>query len=306
MTPAGRRKAVAVLRESLALSERRAAQVVRMWRSTIRRPRRDRGDEALSGEIRSVAEVRRRWGYRRIHTVLCRTRVPGSLNRKRVYRLYRAAQLQLGKRRRRRSKTASRPRVPLAQPVRANQLWAMDFVQDSLWNGRKLRTLNVQDVFTRECLAIEVATSLPAVRVVEILERVGRERGLPQEIVVDNGREYDCRVTDAWAYGHGVRLAFIEPGKPYQNGFIESFNGRFRDECLNEEWFLDMEDAKTKIEAFRVDYNEVRPHSSLGGLTPAEFARRAGLLRSPTAHCAPQPVVIPPPGTCQTHLGITL
>ena len=162
------------------------------------------------------------------------------------------------------------PRVIPAQP---NRRWSMDFVSDALESGRRIRCLTVVDDFTRECLAIEIDTSLPGLRVVRVLERIAAERGgLPEAIVLDNGPEIAGRALDAWAYAKGITLAFIRPGKPVENAFVESFNGRFRDECLNEHWFTSLADARQIIESWRCDYNQTRPHSSLGGLTPAEFA----------------------------------
>ena len=148
----------------------------------------------------------------------------------------------------------------------------MDFVSDTLSNGRRFRCLNIIDEFNRECLAIHVAHSIPSVGVIEVLEQLREERGLPDVIVTDNGSEFTSRAFDAWAYSRGVKIDYIQPGKPMQNGFVESFNGTFRDECLNLHWFLTLRDARTTIEAWRVDYNEVRPHSSLDRLTPAEYA----------------------------------
>jgi putative transposase len=153
----------------------------------------------------------------------------------------------------------------------------MDFVSDTLASGRTFRTLNIVDDLTRECLVIEVDTSLPALRVVRVLENVIAERGCPDSIVVDNGPEFAGKVLDAWAYQRGVKLDFIRPGKPVENAFIESFNGKFRDECLNENWFISLDDAKEKIENWRIDYNEVRPHSSLGNATPREYSHQLGL-----------------------------
>jgi putative transposase len=192
------------------------------------------------------------------------------VNHKRVYRLYREEGLAMRGRKRKRFRAEAR--VPLALPTRANQMWTMDFTRDSLASGRKFRTLNLMDGCTREALCIEVDTSLPGLRVVQVLERVGQERGLPETIQVDNGPEFISRVVDQWAYAHGVALHFIDPGKPVQNAFIESFNGKFRDECLSQSWYPSLDDARQIIEAWRMDYNTVRPHSSLGYQTPAEYA----------------------------------
>lgn len=190
-------------------------------------------------------------------------------------------------RRRKHKRFRAEARVPMAVPTQANHMWTMDFTRDSLGNGRKFRTLNLMDGHTREALWIEVDTSLPGQRVVQVLEKVVEERGLPEAIQVDNGPEFISRVVDQWAYGNGVALHFIDPGKPVQNAFIESFNGKFRDECLNQNWYTNLEDARQIIEAWRMDYNTVRPHSSLGYLTPEEYAATAGVRPAPP----PTPVV---------------
>lgn len=192
------------------------------------------------------------------------------VNHKRVYRLYREEGLSVRKRKRKRVSRSERQ--PLQAPTGPNQLWCLDFVQDTLSWGRKFRLLTVVDVYTRESLAIEVDTSLSGVRVARVLERVTQERGAkPVDVVLDNGPELTSRALDQWAYSRDVHLQFIDPGKPQQNGFIESFNGKLRDECLNENWFLSLPHARSLIEDWRVDYNLNRPHSSLGNLTPEEF-----------------------------------
>lgn len=191
------------------------------------------------------------------------------MNLKRVYWVYRVEGLMV---RRRRRKKVSVVRVPMALPERLNELWSMDFLNDALAGGRRYRILSLQDTFSRECLALEVDMSLPAARVIRVLERVALERGLPERIRIDNGPEFVSQALDQWAYARGIRLEFIQPGKPTQNAFIESFNGRFRDECLNSHWFTTLPQAQREIEIFRVDYNEVRPHRSLGKRTPCEFA----------------------------------
>jgi len=164
-------------------------------------------------------------------------------------------------------------RVIPSLPEGRNQRWSMDFVQDSLADGRRIRVLTLVDNYSRECLALEVGTSLPGARVVRVLEQVSRIRGKPKTIVVDNGPEFAGKALDAWAYGKGVGLHFIAPGKPVQNAYIESFNGKFRDECLNEHWFSSIDEAEAVAEAWRQDYNTVRPHSSLGYLTPDQAVR---------------------------------
>jgi putative transposase len=215
------------------------------------------------------AAERPRFGYRRLHTLITREGIVA--NHKRVHRVYREAGMQV--RRRRRKRLSRGERVPLPLASRPGERWSMDFMLDTLADGRSFRTLNIVDDFTRECVAIEVDRSLPGARVVRVLERLRGTHGLPQTIVVDNGPEFIGRTVDAWAYKAGVSLRFIRPGKPIENAYVESFNGKFRDECLNEHWFLNMADAQQVIEAWRVDYNTVRPHSSLGNQTPYRFAQ---------------------------------
>jgi putative transposase len=239
-------------------------------RSTARYESRRSGDQELRERLRQLAGEWRRFGYRRLHVLLGRQ--GEVVNHKRVYRLYREEGLTVRKRRRKRVSRAER--LPLAVPTAANQLWCLDFMQDALWWARKFRLLTVVDVYTRESLAIEVDTSLSGARVARVLDRVITERGAkPDEIVLDNGPELTSKALDQWAYERGVRLHFIEPGRPQQNGYIESFNGHFRDECLNEHWFLSLAHARETIEEWRSEYNQRRPHSALGNLTPLEFAR---------------------------------
>jgi putative transposase len=226
-------------------------------------------DGPLREALKAMAVQRRRFGYRRLMVML--RRQGWTDNHKRVFRVYQAEKLQV--RRRKRRKAGAARGEKLVPPARMNQRWSMDFVQDQLVTGRRVRLLTVVDDFTRECLAIEVDTSLPGERVKRVLNRIKQVRGLPEQIVTDNGPEFTGQVLDAWAYQEGVELKPIEPGKPSQNGYIESFNGKFRDECLNEHWFLDLPDTRITVEDWRRDYNENRPHSSLGDQTPAEFAR---------------------------------
>jgi putative transposase len=218
--------------------------------------------------LQAHAAVRARFGYRRLHILLAREGLV--VNHKRVHRLYRDAGLQV--RRRRRKRLTRGERVPLPTPSRRLERWSMDFTVDTLADGRGFRTLNIVDDFTRECVAIEVDRSLPGLRVARVLDRLHAAHGLPQTIVVDNGPEFAGRTLAAWAYARGVTLRFIRPGKPIENAYVESFNGKFRDECLNEHWFVSLTDAQATIEAWRVDYNTVRPHSSLDGATPEQFA----------------------------------
>jgi putative transposase len=222
----------------------------------------------LEARLRHHAAARPRWDYRRLHTLL--QREGAAVNRKRVYRVYRAAALQV--RRRRRKARLPGDRVVLPALTARGQRWSMDFMRDTLADGRPFRTLNIVDDFTRECLAIEVDRSLPGARVVRVLDRLQARGGVPAIIVVDNGPEFIGRALDAWTYAQGVTLRFIRPGKPIENAYIESFNGKFRDECLNEHWFQSVAAAQHLIELWRRDYNEVRPHSALGNVPPGAFA----------------------------------
>jgi putative transposase len=232
----------------------------------------------LRERIGELASEKRRYGYRRIHVLL--RREGWRVNRKRTYRLYRDAGLAV--RRRKRKRIALFERKPLAKPTTINRSWSMDFVADGLIGGRKLRCLTIVDDYSRECLALEVDTSINGRRVAAVLDRLADLRGLPLSITVDHGPEFEGQVLDAWTYDHDVRLNFIRPGKPVENAYIESLNGRFRDECLNEHWFLTMAYARRIIEAWRVEYNTERPHSSLGNLTPEEYVRQQTELLPPS------------------------
>lgn len=221
--------------------------------------------------IKEIAAARVHYGYRRVHVLLKREGWQDNI--KRVYRLYQLEGLSLRLKRPKRNKSA-RLRQPKHLVTAINQIWSMDFVADALFDGRRLRALTVVDNYTRESLAIDVGQSLKGEDVVNTLNRIAAHRGLPATIKVDNGSEFISKVMDKWAYERGVELDFSRPGKPTDNAKVESFNGRFRQECLNLHWFLSLEDAKAKIEAWRRDYNEYRPHSALQWMTPAEFARQ--------------------------------
>jgi putative transposase len=254
------------LQLQFAVSERRAAHLVGISRSTIRYQHRRQDDPAIRARLQTLAAERPRFGYRRLHVLL--RREGHRINHKRVYRLYQAAGLAV---RRRTRKRVARTRVvhsAIGQMPNAN--WTLDFVSDALDWGRRIRVLSVLDSCTREALAIEVNTSLPSAAVIQVLEHVIDDRGQPGEIVMDNGPELTSRRLDQWAYERGIQLRFIEPGKPVQNALIESFNGRLRDECLNQHWFTSLAHAQQIIEDWRRDYNQVRPHSSLGYRTPKE------------------------------------
>lgn len=268
MTPTARRQAVGYLQTTYQLSQRRACQLVQAQRRTMRYQRQTAGDELqVRMRLRTLAAEQPRWGYRRLHVLL--RREVGPINRKRVQRLYRLEGLAI---RRRQRKRVARPPRGMTTPIwRAGEAWAMDFMQDVLVDGRRFRTLNVLDIVTRECLAIEVDTSLPGQRVVRLLDQLLLWHGTPKRITLDNGPEFTGQALDVWAYEHGVTLDFIEPGRPMQNGYLESFNGKFRDECLNVHWFRSLADARRLISTWKEGYNTERPHSALGGRTPAEY-----------------------------------
>jgi len=228
----------------------------------------------LRQRLRELAGERKRFGSPRLHIMLKREGLV--VNHKRTERIYREEGLAL--RRKRRRKGAAGLRVVMPSPQRPNERWSMDFVADSIVTGRRFRALAIVDDYSRECPAIEVDTSLGGARVVSVLERLEELRGLPEVITMDNGPEFAGRALDEWAYRKGVKLNFIRPGKPIENAYAESFIGRLRDECLNENWFMSLRHARDTIENWRRDYNEVRPHSSLKGSTPKEYAEiTAGL-----------------------------
>jgi putative transposase len=258
-------------REAYALSLTRACGLMSLSRSSYQYLARDRKDKPLREDLKAAAHRRRRWGYRRL-IVLLRREGYGD-NHKRIFRVYQEEGLQVPKRKKRKA-ALWRGEKPEA-PGQVNERWSMDFVHDQLADGRRLRTLNIVDDHSRECLAIEADTSLSGRRVARVLQRLVEQRGRPQRLLMDNGPEFTSQALDNWAYAQQIKLQFIEPGKPMQNGYVESFNGKFRDECLNDHWFTSLNDARWIIEAWRIDYNEVRPHSALGNLTPSEFVAAA-------------------------------
>ena len=219
--------------------------------------------------LKELAATRVRYGYRRLHILL--QREGWQVNAKRVYRLYREENLSLRTKPPKR-RVSCRKRCDRPEATRINDCWAMDFMSDELFDGRKIRLLTIVDHFTRESIAIDVGQRFRGKDVAETLERIGVDRSLPKTIRVDNGPEFTSKALDKWAYDNKVILDFSRPGKPTDNAFIESFNGSVRAECLNENWFLSLADAKEKVESWRVDYNEQRPHSALGNLAPKEFA----------------------------------
>ncbi len=252
------------------ISERRACALVGIYRSTLRYERqRSEETKALSARIVELAQERRRFGYRRIHALL--RREGQGVNHKRVYRLYSEANLAVKRRKKR--KGIMVPREPLELPTRRNEVWSMDFVMDALAGGRRIKILTVVDDCTKESIDLVADFGISGQYVTRILDQAARFRGYPKAIRTDQGPEFTGKALDQWAYEHGVQLKLIQPGKPTQNAFIESFNGKFRDECLNEHWFHTLSHARAVIKQWRTDYNECRPHSMLGYKTPAEVAQ---------------------------------
>ncbi len=274
MTAPARRAQVRDLVD-IGLSERRALGAVRMSASAYRyEPRPDRNGE-LRERIQALAHRHKRYGVGMIHLKL---RQAGQrVNYKRVERLYQEAKLQV--RRRKRKKVAFGERQPLLRPAAANQVWSMDFVFDRTGEGRVLKCLTIVDDATHEAVAIEVERAISGLMLTRVLDRLALSRGLPKVIRTDNGKEFCGKAMVEWAHARGVDLRLIEPGKPNQNAYVESFNGRLRDECLNEHWFTSLLQARTVIEIWRREYNEERPKKALGGMTPSDYAKHLAEVR---------------------------
>jgi putative transposase len=266
--PAQKRAVVRYFQVGFRVSERRSCRVARIPRSSCRYRSIARDQTALRVRLRDLAATRVRYGYRRLHILL--RREGWLVNHKRVYRLYQEE--GLGIRAKRRKKRVSGSRV-LPPPARLPQeRWSMDFLTDGLVDGRRFRVLTIVDNVSRVSPAIEVGVSLTGERVVAVLERLQRTTGTPKRIAIDNGPEFISKALDAWAYHNGVQLEFSRPGKPTDNAFVESFNGRFRDECLNQHWFTSLEEVRQTVEAWRIEYNTERPHRALGQQTPAAWS----------------------------------
>ena len=271
-------------------SQRRACSLVQVWRSTVRYQRRPRPWEEteLVAEVRRLAAGHKRYGYRRITALL--RREGWRVNRKRVHRMWKAEGLSLPRKRPRRRRWGPKGEV-LRKAEHSNHVWSYDFLEDRTEGGGKLRILTVLDEYTRESLAIRVAPSMPAERVIDTLEWLFLVRAVPEHLRSDNGPEFIAEALQVWLQEKRCGTIYIEPGAPWENPYIESFNGKFRDECLNREIFVNGRQAQEVAEAWRHEYNEYRPHSSLGYLTPAEFAgreiaersRRSGSSSQPTA-----------------------
>jgi putative transposase len=272
VAPMRRRVALPYLRKVYQISERRACQVIVVNRSTVQYKSVKTDVPALRARINEIAAVRVRYGYPRIHILL--RREGWLVNRKRVYRIYREEGLSMRlKTPRRRKSAVVRTERPTA--IAVNQTWSMDFMADNLADGRKIRLLTIVDNFSRECLALEVAAGFKGSDVAHALTRIVAERGRPCEIRCDNGPEFISKALDQWAYWNKVQLDFSRPGKPTDNAFIESFNGRVRQELLNASWFESLEKAREMATAWRAEYNYYRPHRSLGNSSPVDFARAA-------------------------------
>ena len=270
VTPAQRREAVAYLEATHEMSERRACRVIGVDRKMVRYRCTKAGDEELRARIKALAHERRRFGYRRIHILL--RREGNVVNRKRVQRIYREERLMV--RRRGGRKRALGMRAPMTTPDRPNACWSLDFVHDQMTDGRRFRILAVVDNCTRECLALVADTSISGVRVARELDRIIAWRGRPDMVTSDNGTELTSNAILRWADERSIGWQYIQPGKPQQNAFSESFNGRLRDEFLNETLFRSLTQARLAMEDWRLDYNTQRPHSKLGWLTPAGYAAR--------------------------------
>ena len=249
-------------------SERRACQLVGAHRSVVRYSSRKKDESALTVRIKQIAYERRRFGYRRIHMILKREGM--KINHKKVYRIYRACGLKVLKRGGRKRALGSRRFQN--KPSAPNEQWALDFVHDALADGRRIRLLAIIDTYTRECLHISVDTSINGRKVTEVLNGLINSVGRPKTVLSDNGTEFTSNTVLKWSSDQGIDWQYIEPGKPYQNGNVESFNGKLRDECLNENWFLNISDARRIVGKWAHEYNSIRPHSALGGLTPYELA----------------------------------
>jgi len=268
--PAQQRSGAVHLMQRLGYSERRASRLSGLSRSALRYAPRPKNDAALTQELKKLAEQYPRYGYLMLHAMLKHRGLV--VNRKRTYRLYTEQGLQVRTKKR---KKLVRPRVPMVVPVKANERWSLDFVSDQLACGRRFRILNIVDDFSRESIGQLVDFSISGLRVARFLSDLGQYRSLPKTLVCDNGTEFTSKAMFFWAKETRTKLHFIQPGKPTQNAFVESFNGKFRDGCLNQHWFKSLTDARQEIEHWRTHYNEVRPHSSLGYLPPARFAKQA-------------------------------
>lgn len=270
MKPADKKQVICRLVERYRFSERSACRLAGLSRTGYRYHAKPKNDQILRERLKVLAVDYSRYGYLLLHGLL---KAEGLvINKKRTYRIYTEEGLQVRTKKR---KKLQRPRLPMAVPTAANECWAMDFVSDQLSHGRRFRVLNIIDVFSKEMVGQLVSVSITGNQVARFLNQISEQRQLPNIITVDNGTEFTSKAMFFWSKASGVKLGFIQPGKPTQNAFIESLNGKFRNECLNQHWFRSLEEARFEIDRWREHYNNVRPHSSLGYLPPIEFAKRA-------------------------------
>lgn len=264
------KKGVTFIKKKYRLSERRACELIQISRSTMRyQSKSSKKFGILRKKIIEIALQKKSYGYRRIHVLLKRNGI--CVNHKKVYKIYKKEGLM---KRKKKKKKLVREKNKLELPKALNQVWAMDFMSDALSNGNKIRTLNIIDIFSRECISLQVDRSISSTKVISILEYLEFTRGLPEKIRVDNGPEYISKRLQEWTAKRNIKLDYIQPGKPTQNAFIESFNGKFREECLDQNWFINLNDAKQIVEEWRQEYNKERPHSAIGYMTPEEFASK--------------------------------
>ncbi len=275
-----KKDAVVHLITHFGLSERKACKFSNLSRNVYRYESRKPDESDLRDRIKFLACRYPRYGSPRICILLRREGL--RINHKRVERIYREEELSLRRKRKRRIRSEGREKPE--NPIRPNQQWSMDFMSDSIAGGRRFRTLNVIDEFTRECLALNVDLNIGGLAVTRTLEPLINRRGKPERILCDNGPEFTSKVLDQWCYLNDIKLCFITPGKPIENCFVESFNGRFRDECLNLNWFLSLGDAREVIDRWRLEYNEIRPHSSLNDMSPIEFIRQIDEVEKKAEH----------------------
>lgn len=268
--PASRKAAARHLIEHHRISERTACQLAGISRTAYRYQARSRQDGALRARLKELAAQQSAYGYLILHGLL---KAEGLvINRKRTYRIYTEEHLQVRTKRR---KKLQRPRQPMEVPTVVNERWSMDFVSDQLTNGRRFRVLNVVDDFSREMVGQLVSVSISGQQTARFLTQLCEQRGTPRTIICDNGTEFTSKAMFFWSKQTGVSLGFIQPGKPTQNAFVESLNGKFRNECLNQHWFRTLDEARVEIDLWRAYYNHVRPHSSLNYMPPVEYAQRA-------------------------------
>ena len=268
--PAQRRSVVGYLQQHYAMSQRRACRLAKFSRKSAAYQVKPRNDQLLSHRLKALGEQYPRYGYLMLHAML---KTEGLVvNRKRTYRLYTALGMQVRTKRR---KKLVRPRIPMVIPTQVNERWSLDFVHDQLTDGRRIRILNIVDDYSRTCVGQLVDTSISGLRVTRCLDELASARGLPTSIVMDNGPELTSKAMFFWSQRTGVKLNFIQPGKPTQNAFVESFNARLRDSCLNQHWFKDLAEARRTIYGWRHHYNHERPHSSLDYQAPAVFETKA-------------------------------